>query len=187
MKAIKIIISIVAIIALLVSVLAFSGSAQVLLEKLTGTSQGGNNELPENSDIEDGGSNLVWSENFEDCIFHRTTDTDGTLIYTTDNYLAFYSDGTETDVCEVSVDGDNSFLKIKVNETSDLYLKPRLNLAVDFTKNFNKEHLTLSKSKYIVMRLDIALGQRIGELEIVIIPQIPGPVHQIPLFADILQ
>lgn len=175
MKSIKVIISILAIVAILVTVFAFSGSAQVLLEKLTGTSQGGNNELPENPDAEEpgteedeesggndkvfddalsdvsDGATLVWSEDFEDVVINVTTDTDGNNVYSTDNYFVYYDDGTMADRAKLwQYSDDNKVLQICPFGEAQAENKPNMQLAFDFTGEFNKKNLALTTKKFII-------------------------------------
>lgn len=176
MKAIKIIISIAVLIAVLVSVLAISGSAEVFLQKLTGTSQGGNNELPENSDSEEPGADedegssdndkvfddaiadvsdgatLVWSEDFEDTVINVTTDTDGNNVYSTDNYLVYYDDGTLSDrmVLFDNMIGEGYTLAVCPYGPQEAENKPNMQIAFDFTGEFNKKNLALSTKKFVI-------------------------------------
>ena len=178
MKSVKVVIAIVLMVALLASVMAISGTAQALLDKLTGISSGNDSASDEPSDDSDAnegdegnsdgsssdividdaisdvaeGVTLVWSEDFEDFVVNVTTDDDGNNVYSSDNYLVYYDDGTTSDrilTIDMNSDDDHWMIVSPVG-SQQADNKPNMQLAFDFTGEFNKRNLALSTKKFVV-------------------------------------
>ena len=177
MKSVKVIIAIVLMVTILVSVMTISGTSQALLDKLAGISSGSGSTPDEPSGesgvieedkgdsngsssdivIDDAisdvteGATLVWSEDFEDFVINVTTDNDGNNVYSSDNYLVYYDDGTLSDRMFTRVmSNGSSWLWIMPEGSAEAANKPNMQLAFDFTGDFNKKNLALSTKKFII-------------------------------------
>ena len=159
MKIVKSIISVVLVFAILAVVLAFSGSAQNMIDKLPAINLGGFEEPPNVPDYSDDASvYLVWSENFENFVFEESKDVDGRSKYTNDNYFAFYADAVDKQPFSLLDNGNGNSLNVVISPSNNVTYKPRLNVAFDFTRQFNIKKLSFSKSKYIVMSFDVTFN-----------------------------